>query len=86
MLLFQRRLKWVLAAGLLVVAAGAAAQDRPAPALPTTPSDAEVGFKRAASLTGEQQLAEAEGMIARMEAGGSDCEKCSKSRGRSVTS
>jgi hypothetical protein len=77
MLLLRGRLKWVLAAAILAVAAGAGAQ----PAQPlkgdaaTPPADAQVGFQRKAQLSPQEQLAEADVIIAKMEAGGAGLRK-----------
>jgi hypothetical protein len=80
MLLLRGRLKWVLAAAILAVAAGAGAQPaQPAPkadvAVPVLKTDAQVGFQRKAQLSPQEQLAEADVIIAKMEAGGSGLRK-----------
>jgi Spy/CpxP family protein refolding chaperone len=56
----------------LAVAVGAAAQTAPAPA---APADAQVGFQRTAQLSPQQELAEADVSIARMEQGSTTVSK-----------
>src|SRR5947209_3896256 len=59
--------KWVLAVGVLAWVASAGAQTPPAgPAAGT--GDAQVGFQRKTQLTPQEQLAEAQKHIGRMEA------------------
>src|SRR5580700_1616511 len=64
-MLLRKRLKWVTAVVVLAVAAGAAAQ--PGGAKGSGASDAQVGFQRRAQLTPQQQIAESETSISRME-------------------
>ena len=71
MLLLQKRVKWIIAAAVLAVTAGAGAQPS-SPGTPATPpvaADAQVGFQRPAQLSPQAQLAEADVIIAKMEGG-----------------
>jgi hypothetical protein len=71
MLLASRvRLKaaWVLSGGIAVLAAGGVAAAQSALAPPAT-ADAQVGFKRPAQLSPQQELAEADNTIALMSQG-----------------
>jgi hypothetical protein len=60
-------MKWVLAAGVLAWVASAGAQPPPAGGGGTATGDAQVGFQRKTQLTPQEQLAEAQKHIGRME-------------------
>ena len=65
-MLLGGKLKWVVAAGIVAVAAAAGAQ----PAVQgRAGADAQVGFTRHTQLTPQQEVAEADADIARMESG-----------------
>jgi len=71
-MVLRTKWKWGLAAAVVVAAAGAAAQPTAGagPAAPAPPkADAQVGFQRNAQLSPQQELAESDTAIARMEQG-----------------
>jgi Spy/CpxP family protein refolding chaperone len=71
MLILRSKLLVAGSLAVLAVAVGAAAQTTPAPVAP----DAQVGFQRPAQLSPQQELAEADVSIARMEQGSTTVSK-----------
>src|SRR5215472_16683526 len=64
-------LKWIASAALVTLAAGSAVAQGPGGggggAAPAAPPDAQVGFERKQALTPQEELAQSDVMIARME-------------------
>ncbi len=71
-MLLRTKLKWAIAAAIVAVAAAAGAQTGTSA---SAGADAQVGFQRRAQLTPQQEVAEADASIARMEQGSATVRK-----------